>query len=297
MGWRKEDSKALAGLALTMLFTSSAIATTTDVVLDLDGNPGCSQLVDNQLINETRDSDPPLYPIEDLDGNQILKKLILTSNPDQCIWYKMSNGDTIDIFRTDWCSGEAPYLGATLEAVNMVVTKGGGNAGSRVHHYGTSGVDDDTDVVGPGTLKSVAFCTGLEGAVLPDDTVTAKSCSEVTGTVDVNALDDVNGVAAICTALGDDRAVVHVVRTDDVGVQTVESCTCNAPAFECDPDPALAGTTGSCISPVGPGTPVTAEDKLLRQVPGVIKHTNDGTFWCDDFDGTVECYSFDAWGF
>ena len=288
----------IKGMLLTFGLSSVALATSTDVVLDLEGNPGCSQLVENSVITETRDNAPG--------GTRILT---VADTPYQCITYTLA-GTNITSWGTSYCPGSGygadPEMDPPIKPVNMLVYKAKGSAGARVWHYGATGTVGDGDLEGPGDATSVAFCTGLNDVVVAAPAV--KDCDSLAadgGTV--------NGVKALCDALNGDQATVHVVRRNPTtGVDTIDSCTCNRTAYECDP--ALPpGVYKSCIqSPCpadDPDTAVdeyaacmaegghTAEELLLRQVPGIIKHINNGSFYCTDFSGSLSCASFGAFGF
>jgi hypothetical protein len=248
--------------------------------LDLDGNPGCSQLVENSLISETRDTAP---------GGT--RTLVVADAPYQCITYTLwAETNTITSWGTNYCEGTGygsdPDNDPPIYPVNMLVYKAKGSDGARVWHYGAAGASADSDLVGPGEATSVAFCTGLNNVIVAPPTV--KRCDDVEAEL-------VNGVEALCAGVGDDRATVHVVRKGQDGRETIDSCTCNETAVECDP--ALPpGVYKSCIEAPSEGGS-TAEELLLRQVPGIIKHINNGSFYCSDFAGTVECASFGAFNF
>lgn len=268
-------------MLLAFGLTSMAMAAKTDVILDLEGNPGCSQLVDNSVITELRDNSPAY-------GSN--GPFQLSNAPYQCINYELDtvvvDGVAVDVIKnwtTDYCAGsgysETSENAPAIYPVNMVVFKARGSAGARVWHYGARGNTSDSTLIGPGDATAVTFCTGLNDAIVEPPQV--QSCDGIGGGI-------VNEVLAVCEGLSGKQATVHVVTRDPIsGKDSLETCTCNRVAFKCDPTEENSFT--SCVKP--------QTDEVLRQVPGVIKHINNGSFFCDDFSGTSECYSFGAFGF
>lgn len=278
-----EDSKNKWFLKACVIFlgtaSSSVYAADTDVVLNLEGNPTCSSLVVN-TISEARDTSPP--------DDGIVETLILENGIE--LNYSISNGDTISQFYI-----ADPGPGIPVKPVNFVILKGAGNAGARVFHYGEKGLVADSNLEGPGTIKTVSFCYGLNDVILDAPNVTDR-CEQLDG-------GELDGVKIECPADGSAHSV-HSIRKGDRLIYS--ECTCNEDAVACD-DTLPAGAVGACI----PKCPTVLdqypysfggitynsieeclEDSALKETPaGTIRPWNTGSGWCGSgMLGTSGCY-------
>jgi hypothetical protein len=245
--------------------TSAVYATDAPVVLDLEGNPTCSSLVENSIFEE-RDTSVPDAGVEK----------ILTFDNGQELTYTIGGIDDETITAWDLLApGEDIQL---VFPVNFVILKGAGNAGARVFHYGKKGVTADTDLVGPGTLKTVTFCYGLNEEPIGEPEP-VPFCDAEGFTLD--------GLTIDCSELGERS--LHSVRKGDKFVYA--ECTCNKTATECDKSLA-PGLIGACVTECDPEAPdyiACLEGEQLREVPAVINFWNNGSGWCSSMLGSYGC--------
>jgi hypothetical protein len=132
-----------------------ALAASTDVVLDLEGNPTCSSLTENSAIINLRDTSVQAGELITLSGPQ-----------GQTIKAQVdSTGTSIEFFTSD-------------VPTNFVILKGQGNSGAIVYHYGASGTTGDTFLDGPdsASISQAAWCYGLTDVVETDPVPT---CAEL----------------------------------------------------------------------------------------------------------------------
>lgn len=268
----------------TIVAASSVYATISQVVLDLEGNPTCSSLVENSIF-ELRDTSPPEVGVE---GELTLhngQKLKYTINPDDTVtsWHLVAPG-------ADFPPPVYP--------VNFVILKGAGNAGARVFHYGQQGVPSDTDLEGPGTLKTVSFCYGLNDEVIVE-AKTLPHCDDTDF--------ELEGIEIDCDLVSDKGVSFQSVKKGPT--LTYSLCTCNKTATVCDRS-LPAGTIGACIakcpSDSDPeGYPYTfdeveylsevecLQDNALNETPnGGTSHWNNGSGWCSTGGGSNTCYTW-----
>jgi len=154
----------LAALLLTM--SGQSQATSTDVILNLEGNPTCSSLGPNDNVLEYRDNSPPA------NGVPRTVEVLRQDGGTQLITYTM--GDVVDSDGvtqsgiTEWS-----VTGASNELVNPInytIIKSQGGSGARVFHFGGTGEIADADEAGRSDkAAAVSFCYGLTVGFTPSD--------------------------------------------------------------------------------------------------------------------------------
>lgn len=309
-----------ASLLLTVIF-APAHATSTDVVLNLEGNPTCSSLGDNSAVLEFRDSNPesslgsPKFVtlnIVDADGepagNQIVEYTVSTDNIPKLSWAITSvNGFT---------DQETEFF-QQVNPINYVILKAQGGAnGARVFHFGAAGpgsgaiADDEEEATGT-KLAAVSFCYGLTttfGPVEEPEPMPVVACEDLT----VETLD---GTGITCEAGGEQRLLINMeLNATNFGFDDAfHACTCNVSddggvTFtglpECNPAlPAFDVSQGSqdglpaeqrsCMEydPDDPGSITSVPAGVNAQVPFVIQGVeNPDSYICYTIDGVRRCY-------
>lgn len=211
-----------AAAVMTLASVNPAFATQTDVVLNLEGNPTCSSLAINSIL-EIKDTAPPLVGAK-----------IVTGPDGQKITYTVgANGTAI----TNWhISFPLPPSPLPLKPVNLVILKAQGAAGARVFHFGSAGVTSDDIEQAAGRLAQVSFCYGLS-QVAGNTPQQLASCSSPA----LGALDE-TGIT--CPAIGT-KARVLISLDPGSPHWNVKLCTCNTTFTKCDAN-APAGQTNAC---------------------------------------------------
>jgi hypothetical protein len=146
---RRLAQLVVAGAALAVAGqTPQAFATSSSVVYNVEGNPGCKQILTNS--------------IKELKSTSIVVDFPSTlASGTQSITYTVSgDGDSIE----EWSSSQP---------VNAVVIKKSGNAGSVIYHFGQAGVTEDTDEPADAGIAGIAFCYGLTGTTVEEDAYAA----------------------------------------------------------------------------------------------------------------------------
>jgi len=257
-----------ASLILIGPFTP-AQATSTDVVLNLEGNPTCSSLGDNSLVQVFKDSNP---------GGTRELTLPLPNGEYQIIRYTVASVEGIDQITT-WDivevngnrldseppgSTELEDFFAEVNAMNYIILKAqGGNNGARVFHYGTCDGDDeecsgapgeitDEELISPGpNLSAVSFCygltTGISEPVDPPIVLTdLEDCELIdpdgNGTADLYTT-GIDCPAPITDGSGNilnEQLIINMALNDprfgfDVNTDTIRACTCNSQLKPCNP--------------------------------------------------------------
>lgn len=242
---------------MNLTWTTMAFATQTDVVLNLEGNPSCSSLAINSIL-EIKDTAPPLV------GSKIV------TGPDgQKITYTVGgNGTTI----TNWQVTSPPISSPLLKPVNLVILKAQGSAGARVFHFGSAGVTSDSIEQATGRLAQVSFCYGLsQQAGTPQPLALCSDLNQVGGL-------DLTGISCP-TDVTEKRVLISL----DPGSANwnVKLCTCNTTFTKCDPN-APAGQTGACPNPTG----------TLATVPIHIEGVQDpASLVCTTIGGQRLCFN------
>ena len=269
---------ALAAV-LALFLAPQARATSTDVVLNLEGNPTCSSLGDNAAIMEARDNSPTAG-------------VNTATGPDgQEITYTLSYDSSAGVDEvTEWHVTAGPF-----DNINYTILKAKGNAGAKVFHFGAAGVPLDLDEDSNGSLSAVSFCYGLTGDTQPPalDMVNLGPCEDL-----VNAGEGLDGTGIACpidsSGNPDGTEQRMIISLDISKTRTepdfaVQFCTCNlldANGSEtrlpvCDPD-LSRGEQGACTNnPEGINT----------RVPIVIQGVeNPHSYICYTIGGRRTCY-------
>ena len=274
-----------------------AKATSTDVVLNLEGNPTCSSLGDNSLVQVLKDSSPGgtrelIMPLPNGGGTQ---KLIYTAEPiggiDQITTWDIVevNGNRLD--RPTPGPTEVEDFYAQVNAINYIIMKAqGGNNGARVFHYGTAedgpgapGAITDEILVSPGpTLTAVSFCYGLttgfdepQSPIVISDLPSCESLTDQNG----DGAGELFTTGIKCPTVGpnggdpEEQVIINMALNDprfgfDVTQDIIRACTCNSQLKPCNPAlPAqLVNNLGQYLDEMGmpildgAGNPITADD-------------------------------------
>lgn len=217
---------AVAIVAMNLASSNQLFATQTDVVLNLEGNPTCSSLAINTIL-DVKDTAPPLVGTK-----------ILTGPDGQKISYTVGGSGTAI---TTWQVISPPTSSPLLRPVNLVILKAQGAAGARVFHFGSVGVTSDVNEQGTGRLAQVSFCYGL--SQLAGTQQPLANCSDLLAG---GGLDETGISCPI------DSTQARVLISLDPGSTNwnVKLCTCNTTFTKCDPN-APAGQTGACPNPTG----------------------------------------------
>jgi hypothetical protein len=251
---------AAATVAMSLASSNQVFATQTDVVLNLEGNPTCSSLAINSIL-EIKDTAPPLVGAK-----------IVTGPDGQKITYTVGvNGTTI----TTWQITSPPTSSSLLKPVNLAILKAQGSAGSRVFHFGSAGVTSDDTEQAAGRLAQVSFCYGLSGSTGTPPPLAR--CSELAGALD--------GTGIICPAVNEARVLISL--DPESPHWNVKMCTCNATFNKCDPnvvvDPnATVQPPGACPNFAG----------TLSTVPIHIEGVQDpASLVCSTIGGQRLCFT------
>jgi len=309
-----------ASLILIGPFTP-AQATSTDVVLNLEGNPTCSSLGDNSQILEFRDSNPDSTPdmprevtlnIVDSSGNpagtQVVEYTVTSLNPPTMSWAITSVGTFSD---------QDPEFYQQVNPINYIILKAqGGNKGARVFHFGAAGpgagaiIDDDEEAPGS-TLAAASFCYGLTtsfGQIEEPEPLPVVACEDLT-----SSSETLDGTGIVCANDGKERLLINMeLNADNFGFDDAfHACTCNVTEDvsgtptptglpECNPElgPVLAGTQDdappeerSCME-YNPddlinGIPAGVNTRVPVLIQGV---ENPDSYICYTIDGVRTCY-------
>jgi hypothetical protein len=251
------------GTLVLLMLTTTARSTSTEVVLNLEGNPTCSSLGDNHTVLEYRVGTP---------GNGGTIYLPTTSGGEQAITYTVGL-DSEDNAEVSWDITMVNNIPVTVphelgvddpvNPINYVILKGKGNkVGARVFHFGTSSIDkgaiSDSEESAPGpTLSSISFCYGLtEGANPvsvdpgPINLANLPRCEDLPLTTGQTlAAPDLYTTGIICPKSsldglpGEEQLMINMALNDanfGFGADSIRACTCNvpetAPLRACNPE-------------------------------------------------------------
>ena len=132
----------VAGAVLAVLGQlPQAFATSSTVVYDVEGNPGCKQILSNS-VSELKTT------------SVVVGTSTQISLGSQTVTYTV-NGTNLE----KWTA---------TQPVHAVVIKKSGNAGSIIYHFGAAGVTEDTDEPARTGIAAIAFCWGLRGTVVQE---------------------------------------------------------------------------------------------------------------------------------
>jgi hypothetical protein len=266
----------IASLVMLSVITQ-AQATSSTVVLNLEGNPTCDSLGDNASILAARDNGPQVG-VNEISGPRI-------DGLTQTIQY------TIDT------SGEFPLLSWEIlnqdefvNPINYVIIKAQGNNGARVFHFGGIGGGEVSDIEeeATGNIAAVSFCYGLtEGPI----------GAPLAGIPDCGDLDIANnlggtliGACPTDSSGNTDPSQKRLLISMDLDADNfdLQSCTCNVPGGlpSCDPDVPV-DEPGACI--------VTDPNDILEgvneRVPVMIQGVETpNSYICYTIGGDRFCY-------
>ena len=214
-----------------------AQATSTDVVLNLEGNPSCSSLGDNSAVLELRDSNP---------GGIRTLTLPLSQGGTQTITYEVdepngANAQVVqwDITKVNGFTNETVEFAMNVNAINYIILKAqGGNNGARVFHFGTSenvpGAIGDTDEQAPGgRMAAVSFCygltTGFNAPEPPIELADLPACEDLAGgsvTADLYT----TGITCPTDPNAEEQLIINMgLNLPQFGFDkdNIRACTCN----------------------------------------------------------------------
>lgn len=296
--------------SLLLLAAPASQATSTDVVLNLEGNPTCSSLGDNSAVIEYRDSNPV--------G---VKQVVLpTPAGTQTLAYEVVEAAGENARMVEWSIVEVN--GSTDVAnspnvfpINYTILKAqGGQNGARVFHFGTSakvpGAITDSDEEGPGgRMAAVSFCYGLtSGFNQPDppSVVNLPNCDDLSQTP--TGISDLYTTGIDCPETGEQQLIINLALNEDnfgfnFDTNTVRACTCNVDLPPCNPDlPAVPKGTQDENTPAderscmeydvnsdanNDGYPDGVNTRVPLQIMGV---ENPDSYICYVIGGTRYCY-------
>ncbi len=258
--------KYLTVMGVSIVFIgafTTAQATSTDVVLNLEGNPTCSSLGDNSLVQVFKDSSPGgtrelTLPLPNGGGTQKVSYTVEKNNAgiDQITTWNIFevNGNPVN-----GTEEQQDLFYAQVNALNYIILKAqGGNNGARVFHYGTSddgpgspGAITDQVLVSPGPkLAAVSFCYGLTtGTLEPADPPIVLTDLEDCEELDTNGDDtaDLYTTGIDCPApivvdgrVTNEQLIINMALNDprfgfDLATDTIRACTCNSNLKPCNP--------------------------------------------------------------
>jgi len=260
--------------------SSQAYASSTDVVLNLEGNPTCSSLGDNDAIIEARDNNPQVGVTNTAvgpDGQEVTYEIRF--DPDEGVQEVES-----------WRVTNAPFF----DNINYTILKARGKAGAKVYHFGAAGVPEDFDEDSNGEITAVSFCYGLTGDAKPPskDMVNLGPCSGLT---------NLDGSTIACPVdnsgnpdAGQQRMLISldITNTRTANDFNAQFCTCNLldpnndenTLPECDPELSQDETRGGLKA-------CTEEDRFNARVPIVIQGVeNPHSYICFTSGGRRVCY-------
>lgn len=306
----RQLSFTIASIALAA-FCTAAQATSTDVILNLEGNPTCSSLGDNSTVLEFRDSNP---------GG--VKTITLPiPGGSQTIAYEVVEPTGENARVVEWnithVNGSTDVAGSEVYPINYVILKAqGGNNGARVFHFGTSenkpGAIADTDEEAPGgRMAAVSFCYGLtQGFQSPEPPISLSDLPDCE-TIDTDG-DMVPGdlyTTGIVCPTGTDAEEQLIVNMNinapnfgfDFNQDQIRACTCNVSLKSCNPELAAVPAGSQDDKPASErscmeydpnsindrGIPDGVNDRVPFAIQGV---ENPDSYICYTIGGTRYCY-------
>jgi hypothetical protein len=295
----------MTGTLAVFAWASTAGAVSTDVVLNLEGNPTCSSLGPNNeilTIKITSPGDSGLVEGPPLDGEDpqidFNQKIIYSIDPSNAVEWRVIPTDDPDF-------GPARNL-----AVNYVILKGkGAKGGGTVYHYGSmpGSAGDGGLVLFPNTddegivINALSFCYGLSDEsgttppTPPPPVVEDRgNCSDLTAT-NSTSLDGTTFVSTSCPPPGTGGPGERIIVSFDPNSDDfkMEFCTCNLEGkdenqgtFE-QCDPTATQTFDQAASP----DVCTNGKGFVRRVPISILGVEDpDSFLCFAATGSRDCF-------
>lgn len=243
---------------LGLLANGPAGATTSTVMLNVEPNPTCKSLADNQAILEARDNAPPTTlgtwkEIIGQDGQKMKYNLGPSTRAQLQHWEIVSP--------------------ATPKPINFVILKAQGSTSAKVIYYSsiTGGANSDDALPANGTITAVSFCYGLSPYVPPPSS-TLPDCDSL------NTSGGLDSTGIQCPTNGGERVLISL--DPNAANWGVTACSCNHTFTTCNPDLA-AGQTGACTKPLD----------TLEHLPVIIEAIEDPTY-CTTIGGTRTCKTY-----
>ena len=225
--------------------SSHILASSTDVVLNLEGNPTCSSLGDNQAVLNFRDTGFVIGVNE--------ATVDTTTGGTQTITYEIGDVEGSTGIVSWSLTGVDETNG---NPINFIILKTQGNkAGARVYHYGAStdgqggagAIADDTLPSRGANLSAVSFCYGLTTGFTPPDVVVdplnlagepLPACEELDNS-------DLFTTQITCPDGGEEQLIINLALNktnfgfdfgdEPSGNSGIRACTCNADLPACNP--------------------------------------------------------------
>jgi hypothetical protein len=271
------------GLSLLAVFTNPSFATSTDVVLNLEGNPTCSSLGDNSTILEFRDSSP---------GGTKSVILPTTDGGTQVLDYEVGFDSILGVAEVVSWEISGVSTGSVVNPINYVILKAqGGKDGARVFHFGSAedgdgAVSDDDENATGSKLSALSFCYGLTsgyGEEPPGDEP-IPDCLDYADPVTGEIIIDGTVIGSCPTDTSEERLLISLdLYAPDFDLQ---SCTCNVDGGlpVCDPELSV-DEEGACMVTTGAGGGVN------ERVPVIIQGVeNPDSYICYTIGGKRKCY-------
>ncbi len=261
---------------MAVLLATQAHATSTDVVLNLEGNPTCSSLGDNDAIMEARDNDPRpgVTNVATGPGGQTMEYTIRFD----------SNAGVEEI--ESWRVVSGPF-----DNVNYTILKARGNAGAKVYHFGAAGVPMDLDEDANGELTAVSFCYGLTGDPQPpsQDMVNLGPCAGITN-LDGSGIDcPVDNSGNPDPAQQRMLISLDITKTRTEGDFAAQFCTCNL--LDDNSEETRLPSCNPSLSRGEQGACTNNPDGINTRVPIVIQGVeNPHSYICFTSGGRRVCY-------
>lgn len=306
----RKNLKGLLLLALGASFVmfGQAQASQTNVILNLEGNPTCKSLGDNQSVLQV-----------DVKGVSGTVGLPTTSGGMQYIDYVVGDVDGTEGLVSWEITGITLANQTSINPINYIILKNqGGKTGARVFHFGTTdedkGATSDTDEAGVGTnLSSISFCygltTGINGPSQSEDIADLPSCDSLDSNGD--GVSDLFTTGITCPTMGPDggppeeQVIINLALNKPnfgfEGSSTVRACTCNVTLPACNPeldvvtevqDPSLSSSERSCLEAVpgefnANGVAKGVNERVPFSIEGV---ENPDSYVCYVIGGRRYCY-------
>jgi len=283
----KSIAMAIASIAMLSIITQAQAETSSDVVLNLEGNPSCSSLGDNDSILQAKDTGPQAGPNEvtgpRIDGNtQTIQYTIDDSfNPPLLSWVILNQDEKVN-------------------PINYVIIKARGKNGAKVFHFGGigKGAVIDIDEEAGGDITAVSFCYGLtEGPVDSSEPPPLADIPECDEFLPGGGVDDLGGtlIGACPTPTILDEGQRLLISLDLLAQDfDVQSCTCNVPDGlpVCDPELSVneipaTGEPGACIA-TSSADPLEGVNERVPVLIQAVETPN--SYICYTIGGSRYCY-------
>jgi hypothetical protein len=267
----KNIAMAIASIAMLSIITQVQ-ATSTDVVLDLEGNPTCSSLGLNSEVLSFKDgsptvgteANPEVYDLPTPYGSQRISYhasdgsgLVncASTTPSGCasldVWTIESVTDDGVTYLND-IDGAADFA-EKVWPINYVILKAqGGNKGARVFHFGAEpalnrvpgAIEDEEEEATSPTLAALSFCYGLTMGYDPEAPPKGPSIANLPACGDLSdstgdGIEDLFTTGIICPVGGEEQLIINLALNDanfGQDADTFRACTCNTTMPSCNPE-------------------------------------------------------------